>query len=83
MPGHDLEPGKLSLKCFTQSSYCEFNPGSFNHEISFYEIKFSLTDLIQSVSFYYDTPKPDTKFFYDLPLRFRAESFAYCLYSCK
>lgn len=70
-----IEPEKLSLKCFTQSSYYEFNPGSFNHEISFYEIEFSLTDLIESVSFYYDTTIPDAKFFNDLPLRFRDEEF--------
>lgn len=70
-----LEPGKLSLKCFTQSSYYEFNPGNINHEIPFYEIEFSLPDLIESVPFYYDTTMPGANFFNDLPLKFRDEKF--------
>lgn len=71
----NLGIGKLSLKCFTQSNYYEFNPGSFNHESPFYEIEFSLIDLIESVPLYYDTALPVTNFFDDLPLKFRDEKF--------
>ncbi len=72
-PLENLETAKLSLKCFTQSNYYDFNSVTIDKKSPFYEIEFSLIDLISSLPLYYDESFQHTEIFDDLPQKLRDE----------
>jgi len=65
----ELDTGKLILKCYTNGKYYEFGHGSFNNTIPFYQTELPLNDLLQSLSIFYSTGKPQTAFLPLLPLK--------------
>jgi len=66
-----VPPGTLTIKCYTQSNYYEFNHRGFNHAVPFYQIEFLLNDFISSIPIFYGKDTPQLDFLSSLPTKFR------------
>ncbi len=74
-PAEQPETGRLLLRCFTQGNHYEFYPGSFDPKNHFYELEFSLTDLMESSPFYYKTAAQAVNAFNELPAALHRQGF--------
>ena len=71
---HDLPPGMLTIKCYTQGNYYEFSHLGFNHSVPFYQLEFPLNDFISSIPIFYSESRPELDFLSSLPIKFRDEN---------
>ena len=68
-----VPPGTLTIKCYTQSNYYEFNHRGFNYAVPFYQIEFFLNDFITSTPIFYGKDQPPLDFLTSLPIKFKNE----------
>ncbi len=71
----DLQATNFTMKCFTQSKDYEFIPGSFNHDLPFYQLQFSLDEVIRELADICDEDIAVPDYLKSLPVKFRDEKF--------